>query len=137
MNRYVEKMMTPQRFEELLSSYEVATQRPDVSGAEHLDMLLIRSELENQRFHLNENQARRLREADTCLSKHVHEFYDAIAQIVDISIWREDENAPPSHWWWYLDVLAYAWPHVSHELNSGSEQKTARPSYLGNQLLPV
>jgi len=108
MNRYVEPNMDAQYLAELVLDYEVSSQIPDVSGAEHLDMLLIRSELERQKQRLAENQLQRLHKADICLRQHLHEFYEAISRIVDLAIWRQDEDAPPSHWWWYLDVLAHA-----------------------------
>ena len=44
--------MKPQRLEELVFAYEIATQFPDVSGAEHLDMLLIRSDIEKYKSQL-------------------------------------------------------------------------------------
>jgi len=56
MTKYVEVKMNSQRLEEFVSAYEIATQIPDVSGAEHLDMLLIRSELENKKQRLTDSQ---------------------------------------------------------------------------------
>jgi len=76
MNRYVEPNMDAQYLEELVLDYEVSSQIPDVSGAEHLDMLLIRSELERQKHRLTESQLQRLNSADGYLKQHLHEFYD-------------------------------------------------------------
>ena len=61
--------MKPQRLEELVFAYEVATQFPDVSGAEHLDMLLIRSDIENYTSQLTHAQMQRLALADNRLMR--------------------------------------------------------------------
>jgi hypothetical protein len=42
------------------------------------------------------------------LAQHAADFYRAIAQVADLKSWREQENAPSTHWWWYLDVLLVA-----------------------------
>ena len=100
-------MMT---IEERLLAYEVDVQYPDVSGMEHLDMLLTRSRLAEVKSDLTKEQRNRLAKADQILFRHATEFYAAIAQIANLKSWREQEHAPPDHWWWYLDVLAAA-PH--------------------------
>ena len=48
--------MTSQRLADLIFAYEIATQTPDVSGAEHLDMLLIRSDLAHYQSQLSDAQ---------------------------------------------------------------------------------
>jgi hypothetical protein len=37
-------------------------------------------------------------------------FYTAISEIVDLVEWRKNANAPASHWWWYIDVIAFVQP---------------------------
>lgn len=95
---------------DLLTAYEVDVRFPDVSGMEHLDTLLIRSELaEAERSHaLTVEQTRRLAEADRILAAQAGRFYAAIHRIADLAAWRQQEDAPPQEWWWYLDVLAQA-----------------------------
>lgn len=95
---------------DLLTAYEVDVRFPDVSGMEHLDMLLIRSELATaDRDHLlTIEQCARLAEADRILASQAGRFYKAIRRIADLEAWRRQESAPPEHWWWYLDVLAQA-----------------------------
>lgn len=93
-------------YDELISAYEIDVRFPDVSGTEHLDMLLSRSEIAKCETHLTVEQRMRLAEADKVLLQHVRQFYQAIQSIADLETWRRDENAPITHWWWYLDVLA-------------------------------
>ena len=104
--------MNPERLEQLIFAYEVATEYPDVSGAEHLDMLLIRSDIETDKSELTRKQMKRLTLADNRLMRQARAFHTAIAQMASLPQWRWEENAPPSHWWWYLDVFTYAWPNV-------------------------
>jgi len=92
-------------YDELIAAYEVDVRFPDVSGMEHLDMLLTRSEIARGEHHLTAEQRARLAEADKVLLQQAKRFYQAIQKIADLDAWRRDENAPPAHWWWYLDVL--------------------------------
>ena len=93
-------------YDPLIAAYEIDVRFPDVSGMEHLDMLLTRSEIARGEQHLTAEQRARLEEADRVLLQQTHDFYEAIQRIADLDAWRRDENVPPSHWWWYLDVLA-------------------------------
>lgn len=94
--------------EALLFAYEADVQYPEVSGLEHLDMLLTRSQLAKVIQELTEEQRARMAQADQRLLSHAHEFYAAIAQIANLQSWRSQEHVPTNHWWWYLDVLAAA-----------------------------
>lgn len=93
--------------ENLVFAYETGARFPDVSGMEHLDMLLTRSRLEKAKKELNAEQRERLIVADQQLLQQRDQFYAAIKQIADLELWRNHEQVPPSHWWWYLDVLTY------------------------------
>ena len=92
--------------EQLVTAYEVGVQDPEVSGMEHLDMLLTRSQLARMVDQLSTLQKVRLAKADQTLTRQADKFYRSIARVADLKSWRDQENAPPSHWWWYLDVLA-------------------------------
>lgn len=92
--------------EQLVTAYEVGVQDPEVSGMEHLDMLLTRSQLARMVDQLTTLQKVRLAKADQTLTRQADKFYRSIARVADLKSWRDQENAPPSHWWWYLDVLA-------------------------------
>lgn len=102
---YPKGMMNP---EERLYAYEVDVQFPDVSGMEHIEMFYNRSELANLEAALSPAQKLRLAKADQTLLRDAQLFYAALEQIVNIKRWREQDNASPSHWWWYLDVLTAA-----------------------------
>lgn len=90
---------------ELLQAYVVDTQYPDVSGIEHLEMLRRRSELADLEHTLNREERRQLAEADVRLLTHAAEFLAELSRFVDLAAERYRLRIPPSHWWWYLDVL--------------------------------
>ncbi|MFN8492756.1 MAG: hypothetical protein U0350_34455 [Caldilineaceae bacterium] len=90
----------------LISAYETDVQYPDVSGMEHLDMLVTRSVLAENTQRLTPAQQARLAMADQALLQQARLFYAAIQRIADLVAWRTQEQIPSAHWWWYLDVLA-------------------------------
>ena len=93
--------------EEKLSAYELDVDFPEVSGMEHLQMLLTRSELHRGDRLLDSEQKARLARADRKLLQQAQTFYEAIQAIADLASWRERAgDVTPEHWWWYLDVLA-------------------------------
>ena len=93
--------------EKNLAAYETDVDFPDVSGMEHLQMLLTRSELHRVEDQLTIEQRTRLANADKSLLQRAHLFYRAIQAIADLARWRETETrVTPAHWWWYLDLLA-------------------------------
>lgn len=108
---------------ELIESYETDVQFPDVSGFEHLNMLMIRSEIEKNNLHLSDEERKRVRNADQELLKNAGQFYQAIKNIADLASWRRDENAPPSHWWWYLDII------VQLPIDSSLTKKPTQPEF--------
>ncbi len=93
-------------YEALIAAYEVDVRYPDVSGMEHLDMLLTRSQIAGGESQLTADQRRRMAQADRSLLRQARSFYQAISRVADLADWRRRERVPPSHWWWYLDVLA-------------------------------
>lgn len=109
--------------EQLLYAYETDVRFPDVSGMEHLQMLMTRSTLEEKKGGLNAEQKERLAIADEQLIRQIGQFYVAIKRIADLSAWRKKQDAPISHWWWYLDVLT----HVPSSLR----QETAAAEAFG------
>lgn len=94
-------------YDELVTAYETDVQFPEVSGMEHLDMLMTRSEIASIEPHLSAVLRDRVLQADRRLMSHARQFYDAIQAIADLSSWRRSEFMPITHWWWYLDVLAH------------------------------
>ncbi len=92
----------------LLQVYTVDTEYPGVSGIEHLEMLRRRSKLAEVEQTLSEQERRLLAQADARLVAQAAEFLAELARFVDLARERSRVEAPPSHWWWYLDVLAQA-----------------------------
>ncbi len=94
-------------YAELVTAYETDVRFPEVSGMEHLDMLMTRSEIASIEPHLPAALRERVLEADKQLMSRARQFYDAIRAIADLASWRRSEFTPITHWWWYLDVLAH------------------------------
>ncbi|MBP9502854.1 MAG: hypothetical protein KBF17_11900 [Candidatus Promineofilum sp.] len=88
-----------------LTQYETDVRFPDVSGMEHLDMLLTRSRIAEHKDDLSAEQSARLADADQRLLHNARQFNRAILAVADLTAWREDAGVSPDHWWWYLDVL--------------------------------
>jgi hypothetical protein len=94
-------------YDELATAYETDVQFPEVSGMEHLDMLMTRSEIASIEPHLSVALRDRVLQADKLLMSRARHLHDAIQAIADLASWRRSEFTPITHWWWYLDVLAY------------------------------
>ncbi|NIM14503.1 MAG: hypothetical protein GTO45_20990 [Candidatus Aminicenantes bacterium] len=92
-------------YKKLIEVYETDVQFPDVSGMEHLDMLMTRSEISKFESHLSDEDRKRVLNADRILLQRAKEFYESIKGIADLVSWRRDENIPTTHWWWFLDVI--------------------------------
>ena len=92
--------------EKLIADYEVEVEFPDVSGMEHLQMLMRRSEIAKGDRHLTGEQHQRLLHADKLLYQQAQQFYEAIQDVADLSSWRHNQNVGVAHWWWYLDVIS-------------------------------
>jgi hypothetical protein len=92
-------------YKALITAYETDVQFPDVSGMEHLDMLMTRSEIARNELHLSDEERERLLKADQLLLQQARQFYESIRVVADLASWRRDENVPITHWWWYLDVI--------------------------------
>jgi len=107
------------KYKHLITSYETDVQYPEVSGMEHLDMLMIRSEIAKNELHLSVEEQKRVLDADQLLLKHARQFYNSIKSIADLASWRRDENVPPTQWW-YLDVIVQL-PTITY-LSAKSDQ---------------
>jgi hypothetical protein len=90
----------------LLKNYCVSVEFPDVSGAEHLEILLIRDRLREIESQLNQEEKTLLTKADRQLIKKVKDFYQELSRFVNLTESRKAQFIPPERWWWYLDVLA-------------------------------
>jgi hypothetical protein len=90
-----------------LRHYLIATQHPDVSGFEVLDMLLTRDHLLAEWASLTVEQRAQVAVADLRLLHHAKDFFTALTPITDLSYERTTRQPLPEQWWWYLDVLRY------------------------------
>ena len=91
--------------DKLIHAYESDIAYPEVSGMEHLEMLMTRSDIARYADHLSAAQRQRVRAADQCLLRHAETFFSHIVEVADLKSWRQDEQVPNTHWWWYLDVI--------------------------------
>jgi ABC-type iron transport system FetAB ATPase subunit len=92
--------------EELLQTYQINVEYPDVSGFEHLETLQIRDQLALIETELSETEKQQLSLADQLLIKNAQVFYAELSTVIDLKKKRESENISPVSWWWYMDVLA-------------------------------
>ncbi len=117
--------MNSSELEKSLVVYEKSVSFPDVSGMEHLDMLLTRSKIEQHSGLLDASQKERLSAADQQLLKQRERFCNAIQRIGQLEDWRQQYDVHVSHWWWFLDVLTFAWPQL--KVASSASPSPARP----------
>jgi len=99
---------------QLLKNYAIAVNHPDVSGFEHLEMLMVRDKLATIEPMLPPTERRQLAEADQRLVERADDFYAELNRITDLAYEREHRRVPSSHWWWYLDVLIHAPSFTGH-----------------------
>jgi hypothetical protein len=91
----------------LLAHYRVDVQHPEVSGAEHLEMLQIRDRLAELESTLTPEEHKVLAEADKVLMERATAFYQELVRFLDLTEYRREHAIPPAHWWWYLDVVSH------------------------------
>ena len=74
LDEYQHGKISMLNYEDVIHAYEVDVEFPDVSGVEHLDMLLTRSELAAIEQELTPAQRQRLYHADQRLIEHARHF---------------------------------------------------------------
>lgn len=92
---------------QLLAHYCVDVRHPEVSGAEHLEMLRIRDKLVDLEPTLTLEEQRRLAEADRTLVAQASAFSQELLRFLNLPEHRLAHHIPPERWWWYLDVVRY------------------------------
>ena len=102
----------------LLKNYCGSVEFPDVSAAEHLEMLQIRDRLAESESQLSEEEKILLTQADRQLIEHVNVFYQELSHFVNLAEIRKAETILPQRWWWYLDVLVFLPISLKSELKS-------------------
>jgi hypothetical protein len=88
-----------------LAHYCVDVQHPEVSGAEHLDMLQVRDQLAGLEPTLTAEEQAALGAADRVLAEQAHLFHQELQRFIDLAAYRREHGIPPERWWWYLDVV--------------------------------
>ena len=91
----------------LLMHYCVDVQHPEVSGAEHLEMLQIRDRLAELEPMLTPVDHEELVEADLVLVEQAAAFYQELLRFLDLAAYRQEHSIPLTRWWWYLDVVSH------------------------------
>jgi hypothetical protein len=94
----------------LVVHYCVDVQDPEVSGAEHLEMLQIRDRLAELESTLTSEEQNALAEADRVLVERASAFYQELLRFLDLAAYRQEHGIPPARWWWYLDVISHLPP---------------------------
>lgn len=79
---------------------------PEVSGAEHLEMLQLRDKIFALEETLTVGDKRAVAAADRQLIELASEFYAELLRFINFEDRRKSQQIPPTRWWWYLDVLA-------------------------------
>lgn len=91
---------------ELVQYYVSHVDFPEVSGAEHLEMLQLRDKIAAMENSLTGADKIAVAAADRRLIELASEFYAELSRFINFGERRNNQQIPPSHWWWYLDVLA-------------------------------
>jgi hypothetical protein len=94
----------------LLVHYGVDVQHPEVSGAEHLEMLQIRDRLAELESTLTSEEQQARAEADRVLVERASAFYQELLRFLDLAAYRREHGIPPARWWWHLDVISHLPP---------------------------
>lgn len=89
----------------LLKNYCISVEFPDVSGAEHLEMLQIRDRLTTVESQLTEAEKVLLAQADQKLVDKAEDFYQELSKFINLPNKRKNESIHPEQWWWYLDAI--------------------------------
>jgi len=89
----------------LLKQYVEDVRHPEVSGFELLDLLSTRSALVEQEARMSPTERRRLEKADARLLAAASIILARLVEIAPLPELRRQSKVPPSHWWWYLDLL--------------------------------
>jgi hypothetical protein len=89
----------------LLQRYLIDTEFPEVSGAEHLEMLQVRDRLLALEPTLSSEEKEQLTQGDRHLIHHAPQVLQELSQFVDLAVQRRIQEISAERWWWYLDVL--------------------------------
>lgn len=102
-----------EEYKKWVEDYLVDTQNLDVSGFEHLQMLMNRDRIEQIKDELDAATRQILHTADRLLYMDAVKTYIEASKIFSFEDKRLERSITPSHWWWYLDVCNYMWNDVN------------------------
>ena len=108
---------------QLLRNYSIQVDYPDVSGAEHLEVLQIRDRLAETEADFTSEERAILAEADRKLMMNMMKIHQEISQFIDLSRYRIEQGISARKWWWYLDVLNYLPSDLSQIIQSPITQR--------------
>jgi len=91
----------------LLNIYNISLDYPEVSGAEQLELLMIRDQIAELETQFSAEKRQTLSEADQKLVKKAKLIEQELSQFVNLANYRKQEDISPQQWWWYLDVLSH------------------------------
>jgi len=89
-----------------LKDYTAGVHSPRASGFEHLNTLMCRDKLFEIEGSLTVEEKKQLDQADQHLVEVAAEFLTELQRITSLRYEREQRQASPERWWWYLDVIA-------------------------------
>ena len=90
---------------DLLQRYCMDVEFPEVSGAEHLQLLGTRDLLADKEGQLSSVEQAELHAADRRLARHAAAFHAELSRFTGQAQHRRAHQIAPARWWWYLDVL--------------------------------
>ncbi len=91
----------------LLNIYNISLDYPEVSGAEQLEVLMIRDKIAELEMQLSAEERKILSEADQKLIENAKIIEPELSQFINLANYRKQEDISPQKWWWYLDVLSH------------------------------
>jgi len=91
----------------LLNFYNISLDYPEVSGAEQLELLMIRDKIAKLETELTTEEKKMLSEADRKLISNATIIHQEVSDFINLSDYRKERAISPQKWWWYLDVLSY------------------------------
>ena len=90
---------------DLLRSFIVGVNYPNVSGFEALELLDARSVIAEVESKLTQEEKVELERADGLFLSNLDKVYKSVTQVADLHEMRKRAGISPSHWWWYIKKL--------------------------------
>ena len=85
---------------DLLKSFTVGVNYPNVSGFEVLELLDARSAIAEIEGKLTQEEKVELEKADSLFLSNLDKFYKSVSKVADLHEMRKRAGIPPSNWWY-------------------------------------